>query len=65
MEVYFSGTQRSSILGVWKAPGAPDTIPKGGALRAPTFGVVSEVPGTVQTQPPKSMFSGSRRNKFS
>jgi hypothetical protein len=29
---------------VWTAPGAPDTIPKGGGLRPPPFGVVSGVP---------------------
>ena len=37
------------MLGLWTAPGAPETIPKGGALRAPPFGVVSGVPGAGQT----------------
>ncbi len=31
------------------APGAPGTTPKGGALRAPPFGVVSGAIGPVQT----------------
>ncbi len=29
MKTYFSGTQKSSILGVWTAPGAPKTLQKG------------------------------------
>ncbi len=44
-----SGTQKSSILGVWTAPWAPETTPKGGARRAPPFGVVCGPPGAVQT----------------
>ncbi len=50
MKYYVSGTQTSSIFGVWTAPGAPETTPKGGVLRAPPFGVVSGAPGAVQTQ---------------
>ncbi len=49
MKTYFSGTQKSSIWGVWAAPGAPESPPKDRALRAPPFGVVYEAPGSVQT----------------
>ncbi len=49
MKTNSSGTQKSSIFGVRTAPGAPETTPKGGALRAPPFGVVSGAPGAVQT----------------
>jgi hypothetical protein len=49
MKTYFSGAQASSILGVWAAPGAPNPTPRGGALRAPPFVVVSGAPGAVQT----------------
>ncbi len=49
MKTYFSGTQKSSIWGVWTAPEAPETTPKGGALRAPPFGVVSGDRGAAQT----------------
>ncbi len=41
---YFSETQKSSILGGRMAPGAPEPTPKGWALRAPPFGVVSRGP---------------------
>ncbi len=37
-------------LGGLDGPGAPETTPKGGTLRAPPFGVVSGAPGAVQTQ---------------
>ena len=47
----------------------PETIdlwaldgPNGGARSAPPFGVVSGAPGAIQT--PKSMISGSGKNKF-
>ncbi len=36
-------------LGVWADLGAPETIPKSGALRAPPCEVVSGAPGAVQT----------------
>ena len=49
MKTYSSGTHKSSILGVWTAPGASETTPKGGALRASPFGVVVGAPGAVQT----------------
>ena len=42
------GTPKSVMSGVWTAPGAPKTTPKGGALRAPPFGVVSGTPGAGQ-----------------
>ncbi len=48
-EDLFPGTQQASILGVWTAPGAPETTPKGGARSAPPFGVVYGAPGAVQT----------------
>ncbi len=48
MKTYFAGAQTSSILGVWTAPGAPETTPKGGARSAPRFGVVYGAPGAVQ-----------------
>ncbi len=31
MKTYYSGIQKSSIFGVWTAPGTTETIPKGGA----------------------------------
>ncbi len=49
MKTYFAGTQKPSIVGVWTAPGAPDTTPKGGARSALPFGVVSRIPGAAQT----------------
>jgi hypothetical protein len=33
----FFTDRKSVILGVWAAPVAPDTLPKGGGLRPPTF----------------------------
>ncbi len=36
-------------LGVWTATGAPEITPKGGALRALPFGVLSGAPGAIQT----------------
>ncbi len=63
MNTYFSGTQNSSIFEVWTAPGSPETTPKGGALRAPPFGVVSRAPGTVQTA--KIEDFGVLENRFS
>ncbi len=49
MKTYCSWTQISSILRVWTAPGASETTPKGGALRAPPCGVIYWAPGIVQT----------------
>ncbi len=49
MKIYVSGTQKSSIFEVWRAPGAPETTPKGGARSAPPFGRVFGAPGAVQT----------------
>ena len=39
----------SAIFGVWAAPGAPETLPKGGGPRSPPFGRVSRAPGVAQT----------------
>ncbi len=36
------------IIGVWTAPGAPESIPKGGALRAPPIGIVSGASGAAK-----------------
>jgi hypothetical protein len=49
MKTYSPGIQKSSMCGVWAAPGAPETIPKGGGLRPPPFGMVSEATGAAQT----------------
>ncbi len=49
MKTHFSGTQKSLILEVRKAPGTPETTPKGGARRAPPFGVDSGARGAVQS----------------
>jgi hypothetical protein len=40
---------KSAILGVWAAPGARDTIPKGGGRSPPPFGRASGAPGATQT----------------
>ncbi len=49
MKTYFAGTQQSSIVGLWTAPGAMKTTLNGGALRAAPFGRVSGAHGAVQT----------------
>ncbi len=49
MKIYVPGTQKLSIIGVWAAPGAPETLQNGGALRAPPFVMFSVAPGAVQT----------------
>ena len=41
--------RNSVILGVWAAPGAPETLPKGGGPRPPPFARVSGAPGAAQT----------------
>jgi hypothetical protein len=41
--------RKSIILGVWAAPGAPETLAKGGGLRPPPVGKVSGAPGAAQT----------------
>ncbi len=64
MKTYFSGTQTSQICGVWTAPGAPETTPKGGALRTQPFGMVSGTPGAVQT-PKIDDFWVPAKNKLS
>ena len=45
----FFKDRKSAILGVWAAPGAPETLPKGGGLRPPPFGRVSGALGAAQT----------------
>ena len=40
---------KSVIWGVWAAPGAPETFPKGGGLRPPPFARVSGAIGAAQT----------------
>jgi hypothetical protein len=42
--------RKSVILGVWAAPWAPETLPKGGGLRPPPFAWVCGVPGAAQTR---------------
>ncbi len=49
MKTDASGTQKSSMLGVWTAQGAPETTPKGRGLRAPPFGMVFGAAGAAQT----------------
>ncbi len=39
---------KSVILGVWAAPGAPETFAKGGGLRPPPFARASQAPGATQ-----------------
>ncbi len=41
--------RKSVILGVWAAPGASETLPKGVGLRPPPFARVSGAPGAAQT----------------
>jgi hypothetical protein len=45
----FFGGRKSAILGVWAAPAAPGTLPKGGGLRPPPFGRVPGAAGAAQT----------------
>ncbi len=37
------------MLGVWAAPGAPETLAKGGVRGPPPFGRASGAPGAAQT----------------
>jgi hypothetical protein len=41
--------RKSSMLGVWAAPGAREILPKGGGRSPPPFGRVSRSPGAAQT----------------
>jgi hypothetical protein len=41
--------RKSVILGVWAAPGAPETLPKGRGRSPPPSGMVSGAPGAAQT----------------
>ena len=45
----FWAGRKSTIFGLWAAPGAPKTMPKCGGLRPPYFGMVSRAPGATQT----------------
>ncbi len=47
----FKGRE-SVMLGVWAAPGAPETLAQGGGRSPPPFGRVSGVPGPAQTPDP-------------
>ncbi len=40
--------RKSVIFGVKAAPGAPETLPKGGVLHPPPFERVSRAPGAAQ-----------------
>ena len=42
-------SRRSSIFGVWAAPGGRETFQKGGGRSPPSFWKVSRPPGTAQT----------------
>jgi hypothetical protein len=45
----FLRIEHRPFLEVWEAPGAPETLPKGGGLRPPPFARVSGGPGAAQT----------------
>ena len=45
----FLTDQKSSILGVWAAPGGRETFQKDGGLRTPPFWTVLGPPGAAQT----------------
>ena len=45
----FSDLMDSVILGVWAAPGARETLPKGGGRSPPPSGMVSRAPGAART----------------
>ena len=45
----FLTDRKSSILGVWAAPGGRDSFQKDGGLRPPPFCKVSRPPGAAQT----------------
>jgi hypothetical protein len=45
----FWSCRRSSIFGVWAAPGAPHTTPKGGGLRPPPSEMAFAAAGAAQT----------------
>ncbi len=49
MTFYKKKDRKSVMLGVWAAPGAPETLAKGEELRPPPFGMVSGAPGAAQT----------------
>ncbi len=47
--MFFGAGRKSSILGVWAAVAAPNTIPEGEGLRPPPFGMVWGAAGAAQT----------------
>ncbi len=49
MNTYPPKIQKSSVLGVWTAPGGPKTLPKGKGRSPPPPGMVSGARGAVQT----------------
>ncbi len=63
MNIYFPGTQKSSILGGLDGPVAPEGTPRGGAQSAPPVGVVSGAPGAFQT-PQNRCFLGPGKIGF-
>ncbi len=56
--------RQSAILGVWPAPGAPDTLPKGGGVLSPPFGRVYRAPGAAQTPKMTDFRSLNKRTFF-
>ena len=52
--------RKSSILGIWAAPGDRETLQKGGGRRPPSFWKVSRPPGAAQT--PTSTISRRSKN---
>ncbi len=45
----FWAGRRSVIFGVWAAPAAPKTIPEGGGLRPPPFGMLLGAAAVART----------------
>ncbi len=64
MKSYFSGTQKSTILWVWMAPGDPETTPQTAGCFEPRL-LEWFLGPTGPSRPPKLMISGSRKNRFS
>ncbi len=47
--------RKSVIFGVWAAPGAPETRPKGGGRSPPPFGRFSGAPGATHFEAPDEL----------
>ena len=58
-----SPARKWSIFGVWPAPGARETLLKGGVLRPPPFKSVSRGPGAGQTPKIDHFLAGVRTYK--